>query len=228
MLYRIDQERFLTHMIDHFTRDNLIQIHFCIISAGVKCGGHYGFTVANRERGIGSAARVTELYPPPEVYQIWDEHENKNMIRELYFDHLKQYEDEIYRTIIENILNHVDLCLICKERENDYIDLLCEFLKKKYAIECIDLNKLFIEGECGPFRIDRDEIYNKAVDVRRRAGKKMAEDMERTAKGRAALLKMMKTKEEKIKKLAELGIRVTKAEHKELDKLLVEAWVEED
>ena len=150
----------------------------------------------------------------------------------MYFDFLdiKTPEDEwigdvIYKTFIVHIKYHRDLMIVCDRIENDYIDVLCKFLKKRYALECIDLNKLFSEGHIGPIYIDRKEMDNRAVDIRRIATKKLEASLETTRDGRMSILSKMDTKG-KLKKLKDLGISAKKTDN--LDSLLIDAWVEND
>jgi hypothetical protein len=67
----------------------------------------------------------------------------------------------------------------------------------------------------------------KAVDIRRKAIKNLYNSYESTSGGRLELLKKMNLKN-KIKKLKSLGVKVGKEDLKELDKLLIELWVEDD
>ena len=100
-------------------------------------------------------------------------------------------------------------------------------MKDEYHVETIDLNELFKTGKVGPIRIDYDDIHNRSVDIRRQAGKEMIRSLESTRGGREKLLGMMDSKE-KIRKCKDLGIKVTKADIKNIDEILMEAWVEED
>ena len=94
-------------------------------------------------------------------------------------------------------------------------------------IDVIDLNKLFSEGRIGPIYIDRDEIWDKAVDIRRAAGEDQIRALASTSGGRLKLLGMMK-KKDKIKKIKELGINITNYNKEDLDSILMDAGVNDD
>ena len=94
-------------------------------------------------------------------------------------------------------------------------------------IEVIDLNRLFSKGSVGPIYIDRDDIWDKAVDIRRAAGKDQIKALESTSGGRLKLLGMMK-KKNKIKKIEELGIMITSYNEKDIDSILMDAWVNDE
>lgn len=216
MLYRIDFERFLTHAIDHFTRDELSHFEYAIISAGVNNGGR-----------CKNIAKISDLFPTPDIMENFIEYGDKAILKKMYFKYLDNFSNLIYKAFINNILHHKDIVILYREKETALIDVLVEYLKKNYALECIDLTELFIKGRAGSIYIDRSEIHNKAVDVRRAACKDQYNALESSRDGRLKLLGMMKAKD-KIKKLKEIGIHITKGDIKDLDKLLIESWVEDD
>ncbi len=223
MIYRIDKKNFICHMIDHFTSDELIQMTYLIISAKVINGG----TCKN-------VKKINELYPTTEVVNAYAEYEDDKILEKMYLDVLSPtnksegnyISNKIYTNIIQPLLNHEDVVLICDEKENPYLDVLCKFLDKKFSIEVIDLNKLFTEGHIGAIYIDRKEISDKAVPICRQALKDMYHSLESTRDGREKILARMSRKD-KLRKLKELGIKVTSAD-KNLDKLLVDAWVNDE
>ena len=216
MLFRIDFERFLTHAIDHFTRDELTHFQYAIIG-----------TVINGGR-CKNIVKLNDLFPDMETQQTFIEYGDKSILKKMYFDYLSDKGNLIYHTFINTFLNHQDVMILCKEGENAYIDVLVEYLKKNYSVECIDLNELFTKGRVGSIYIDRDEIHDKAVDVRRAAVKDQLESLASTSEGRLKILTEYMDTKGKIKKLKDLGINVTKADLKDLDKLLIEAWVEKE
>lgn len=227
MIYRIDFQHFLTHAIDHFTRDELTHFQYAIISAKIKNGGR-----------VSNMAKISELFPDPEIVINYSEFKDKKILESMFMDMLHPSKKDngdnyewisgiFYKTFINPLKHHQDIVIICDEVENDYIDVLCKCLKKYYAIEVIDLNELFSKGRVGPIYIDRDEIHNKAVDIARAASKEMIRTMSMTRDGRLKLISKM-SKKDKIEKLEELGIKVTAADKDNLDKLLIEEWADND
>lgn len=223
MVYRIDIQHFLTHMIDHFSSDDLVRFQYKIISAKIV-----------NEGLCGNVQKINELYPTSNIVSAYAEYEDTKILEKMFMsilepDNSKEGDyiaNKVYRTIIDPLLNHQDIVLLCDKSENAYLDVLCEFLTKKFAIEVIDLNKLFTDGIVDPIYIDRKEINNKAVDIRRKAVNDMYRSLESTKDGREKLLSKMRTKDKK-RKLKELGITVT-SNDTDLDKLLIDAWVNGD
>lgn len=226
MVYRIDIQHFLTHAIDHFTRDELAHFQYAIVSAKVKNGSR-----------APNVAKIAEIYPSPEVVIAYAEYKDKKILEKMQMEELNSQRDpetgndpisnRIYETFVNPLLKHHDIVIICDQLENDYIDVICKYLKKNFEIEVIDLNELFTKGRIGSIYIDRDEIWDKAVDVRRSANKMKYKFLESSRDGKLKLLGIM-TKKQKIAKLKELGINVTDADKKNLDKLLIDEWVEND
>lgn len=226
MVYRIDIQHFLTHAIDHFTRDELAHFQYAIISAKLKNGSR-----------APNVAKIVELYPSPEVVIAHAEYKDKKILEKMQMEELNSQIDtetgndpisnRMYETFVNPLLKHHDIVIICDQLENDYIDVICKYLKKNFEIEVIDLNELFTKGRIGSIYIDRDEIWDKAVDVRRSANKMKYKFLESSHDGKLKLLGIM-TKKQKIAKLEELGINVTDADKKNLDKLLIDEWVEND
>jgi hypothetical protein len=215
MLFRISFENFLVHAIDHFTRDELLSMHYAIISAVVRNGGR----MAKDE-----CVKINQLYPSSEIVVMMEAYSNKEAIEKAYLEELKGSENLIYLTFVVNILAHKNVCIVCCDRENLYIDILTNYLKKNYSLDCIDLNKLFMEGKVNPISINLNKIHNKSVSLRKSVIKDGKDYMNSTRDGRLLLLQKM-NKQDKIKKLKELGIKVRKIDHKDLDELLLEEWV---
>lgn len=216
LLFRIDRERYLTHAIDHFTRDELAHFQYAIISAGIKNQGK-----------CENIVKISILFPSMDIQRAFIDYQDKSIIKKMYFKELDETKNEMYGLFVNPILQHQDILIICTESENVYIDILLEYLKKNFELDCIDLNELFTKGRVGSVYIDRDAIHNKAVDVRRTVGKIQIEALESTSDGRLKLLNLMGVKD-KMKKLKDLGIMVNKSDIKDLDKLLIEGWVEDD
>mgnify|MGYP001643937319 FL=1 len=218
MLYRIDLEHFLTHMVDFFTVEEITACNYIILG-----------TIPNNGRSSSNVVKLNELYPETDTLLKYEETHNTDILRGEYLEHLKEphVQNLIYESFLNNVLNHVSIVLLSRADENFWVDILIEYLKDEYHVETIDLNELFKTGQVGPIRIDYDEIHNRSVDVRRQAGKEMIRSLESTRGGREKLLGMMDSKE-KIRKCKDLGIKVTKADINNLDEILMEAWVEED
>ena len=217
MLFRIDIERYITHAIDHFTRDELASFQYLIIG-----------TLTNQGRApIGSIVKLNDLIPPIDIQTGFAASGDRDMLRKEYSKVLDECKSILYKAFINPIIFHNNIVIICKQAENPYVDVIVEYLKKNFKLECIDLNELFTTGRVGPIYIDRGEIHNKAVDIRKEALINQYKALETTRDGRLKLLNNMNTKN-KMKKLKSIGINVTKADIKDLDKLLIESWVEDE
>ena len=228
MIYRIDYKHFLMHMIDHYTLDELISFKYLIISAGIS----------NQNRA-SNVTKMNILYPTPETVMTYTEYHDKKIMEKMYLDTLhpdkskvgiKEYNEivnRIYLTFINPLINHHDILIICQESENDYIDVLCKHLKDEYLIEVIDLNQLFTTGKVGELYIDRDKIWDKAVDVRRAAGAERIRELSMTREGKIHLINQMNLKE-KIRKLKKYGISTKGIDPKDINNILLEAWCDED
>lgn len=226
MVYRIDYQHFLTHMIDHFLPEEITHFQYAIISA----------KILNNNK-VSNVGKISELYPDPETVLTYSEYHDKEVLEKMYMDLLLPNKREgdkkewmsnlIYKVFINTLIHHHDVVIICDRSENDYIDILCKCLKNNFAIEVCDLNELFSKGRVGPIYIDRDEIWNKAVDIRRASMKEQFRALESSRDGKLKLIGLM-GKKEKLKKLKELGIKATKSDKEYLDKLLIEEWVDND
>ena len=228
MIFRIDIQHFLSHMIDYFTREELIHFQYAIISAKIPNQGR-----------CSNVVKVNNLYPDVDTITAYADYKDRDIAEKMYFEMLKNDESEykskherswadyvFYNTFIQPLSKHFDVVIVCDKEENIWVDFLCKYLKKTFSIEVIDLNVLFSKGEIGPIYIDRDEIFDKAADVKRSAAMRAKESLESSRDGRLKLIQMM-TKNEKIKKLKELGIRVSPSDMKNLDSLLIDSWVDE-
>lgn len=224
MVYRIDFPNFMVHMIDHFTREEIIHMEYAIISASISNGGH--------SMNIG---KCNDLYPDPDVVATYAETHDKELMKRMYMDQLDPKDEiskcnmevTIYRVFLNLLELHHDVCIICGRSENDFIDVLCEHLKNKFAVEVIDLNQLFTTGRVGSIYIDRDEIHDKCVDIRRYAELQHHQSLNSTREGRATLLTMM-SKKQKLKKLDELGITPTSTKSSDLNELLIDSYVNDE
>lgn len=226
MVYRIDMQHFLNHAIDHFTRDELCHFQYAILSAKIKNGGR-----------VSNMAKISVLYPAPEIIMNYSEYEDKSILEKEYMAMLNPSKSdpmyysinaEFYKIFINPMKLHQDIVIICDKDENDYIDILCECLKKNYAIEVINLNELFTKGKVGPIYIDRDEIHDRGVEIARACSKETIRTLEATKEGRERLMKNHMSIKDKIRKLNELGIKVNTSDKKEINRLLIDAWIEDE
>lgn len=228
MIYRIDFQNFLVHAIDHFSLVDITNMQYAIISAKV---GNMG--------KCANVVKFNDLYPDTDTVIAYSEHADKDILEKMYLDMLNppkeerkgsysnMYDNIIYKAFINPLLSHYNVVIICDREENDYIDILCKHLKKHFGIEVIDLNELFTKGRVGPIYIDRSEITDRAVDIRRACVREEYRSMSSTRDGKEALISKM-TKKEKLKHLKKFGVRVSKNDEKDLDKLLLDAWCAED
>lgn len=224
MVYRIDWKHFLLHAIDHFSRDDLVHMNYVIVSAKIRNTGT-----------MSTVVRLNDLYPTNEIIVNYSENHSRDYLKRAMFGLYDQIAEDVpktfYDVFINTLIAHIDVMIVCAkvqdDFENQYVDVLCEYLKKRYGIDVIDLNKLFTDGCVGPIYLDRDEVWNKAVDIRRAAGHDMIKSYESSQDGREYLLRKM-SKKDKLCKLKELGIHVTKGDLSKLDELLMDAWVKDE
>lgn len=217
MIYRIDLRHFMTHAIDYFTLQDLNYCNYVIISAKIQNGGRSDMVT-----------KCNELYPPYDITLMFDEMRGHDEPFEAFYRELKEGKDVNYRRImyqffINPLIQHQNIMIICEEIENDMVDVICKFLHKEYGVDVIDLNELFSTGRTGEIYIDLKDIWDKAVDCRREAGKEMLKSRMATADGRAELLKKLSMKEKK-RQLKQQGISITNEEKKDIDKILLEVW----
>ena len=227
MIYRIDMQHFLSHAIDHFTSQDLSHFQYAIVSAVVRNTGK-----------MNNVVKINNLYPLPEIVTEYAEHNDRSIMEKMYMAYLdpKTEDDSIgisamrnifYRTFVNPLSLHFNIMIVCDRSENEYIDVICKVLKKRYAIEVIDLNKLFSEGHVGPIYIDRDEIWDKCVDIRRDSARDQNKALASTSEGRMRLLSNM-NKKAKIKLIEKLGFHITNYNEDDLDKILIDGWVKDE
>lgn len=209
-------------MIDYFTAEELSDLQYLIISAGIRRGDDRHILDA---RGIlANVVKVNDLYPTTELIADYGAYGDIQLFRKSYFHELHQTENIIYRSIIGPILHyHHNMVIICKEDEDYFIDVLVQYLNKEFAMKTIDLNELFINGETSIFYIDKKQVHDHCVQLTRTAAKEQYMSLSSTKDGREYLIDKM-DKDTKIKKLKELGVTVGKIGNKEATQLLIETW----
>ena len=207
-------------MIDYFTKDELLNFHYQIISSAVRVPLRNNDTIDNK------VYKNNELFPTKDIIPIYSENGDKKLLRKLYLEELRMphIEENMWRNIIEPVFRyHHNYLLIYSVSENVYMEILCEYLKKEFAMNCINLDELFTNGETEVFYLDRPAIKERTLKVKRLAGAAKRGRDEKFADGRRDLIKKF-NKQEKIDKLKQLGISVSKLDENRLDELLLEAW----
>jgi len=217
MLFRINYKNFLIHMIDYFTREELLNIHYLII----------GSTKMPHQRlSIQVVRAPADMYPTVDILNDLFTYGNEALFRKEYYRELRQSRNTLFVNIIQPILkyNH-NILLIGMEYEDIHTDVITEYLEKEFNLPCTDLNRLFLEGETDIFYIDKKDVQKKTKEILQEVLQEQFKSLESSAIGREKLIGRM-SKREKIKKLEELGVKVQKSDYENLDELLVEvgAW----
>lgn len=203
-------------MIDHFTREEILGLKFLIVSVAMPAKAR-----------ASNVSKCIDLWPSDESSKEFIKYQNLDLFRKNYFEDLDNSEVPIYKEILKPIgEDNKCLVIVCHENEDEMIDVLFEYLEKKYKLQAVDLNKLFTEGVVSPVKFNRIRIKNKVVDINRRVTKLGKEEKERSSGGRMMLLKDM-TPKQKSKKLKSLGINPNNLSETEINKILIEEWVEE-
>ena len=207
-------------MVDYFTAKELISLEYLIISASI---GNTGICT-NVARSGGA------LYPTTDALSGYIESggTDTDQLKRAYIDELKITKNILYDLIIKPILLYRhNIVLVCQEREDIYIDIMTEYLRKEFALPCIDLNRLFTTGETDIFYIDRKLVQNNTVELKREAVRNLRQRMESHPGGKIDMIYNHMNRDDKIKKLRELGVHVKKSDYDRLNDLLEEAWLEE-
>lgn len=215
MLYRIDYEHFLTHMIDYFTRAELLSLHYVIISNNILNTNKYPYVV-----------KESALYPDRDTVMDYHNFKNYEKFKIKYFDELKVYHGLIYNSLFLPLFKHKSVVIICRKIENFIIDALCEYILEKFKVGSIDLNKLFSEGFIDNiiYPSDRDSMREVKHEMVKQMSKEMYEENLRTNSGRLKILNHMKLKH-KLKFLKKLGYNPDKIKESEIDQIIIDDWV---
>lgn len=227
MIYRINLKNFLGKAIDHFSLQDLVTMQYCIISAKIPNSGK-----------MRNVVKMNDLYPSMEAVITYSETHDKEILKKMYIDELfpkhkkgeretSQFTNAIYQAFINPLLQRFNITILYDELEDAYIDCLCDYMKDEYGIEVIDLNELFTKGKIGPIYIDRDDIRDKAVDIRRAALRDEVRALSSTKEGKAQLISKM-SKKKKLKELERFGIIAEESDMKNLDSMLLEEWCRSD
>lgn len=226
MIYRIDFQHFLSHAIDHFSLQDITTFQYAIISAKILNNGM-----------CTNVVKLNDLYPKYDAIITYNDTHDKDLLRKSYRSMLKSDEKAknetniftslIYQSFVNPLLQRFNIMIMCDKEENDYIDILCEYLKDEFAIEVIDLNELFTKGRIGSIYIDRDEIRDKAVDIRRAALRDQVRALASTRDGKESLIEKM-SKKKKLKELEKYGIDGCDMKESEINATLLEEWCRAD
>lgn len=222
MIYRIDKQHFISHAIDYFTNEELSNMKYLLTSLKLSNGG-----IVKKQ-----VERWVEIMPIADVAEL-DWFNDREAYEKAYMDMLKNrlprvddisITSTIHSNLIKPLLNHEDRMLVCDESENYILDIFCEFVKEKFKIEIINLNKLFSEGEHEPIKYDHDRLKRLSKQILEEAEEDAINALSRTERGRAKLLLKMTTYQKK-DQLKSLGINPKKHSEKEYDQLLNDLWV---
>ena len=84
MIFRIDIQHFLSHMIDYFTREELIHFQYAIISAKIPNQGR-----------CSNVVKVNNLYPDVDTITAYADYKDRDIAEKMYFEMLKNDESAI-------------------------------------------------------------------------------------------------------------------------------------
>lgn len=217
MIYIVSHEKFLMHMIDYFTRDELSYLEYRIISAGMIAGNN-----------LLSVASANALFPSFENQNIWIDTQNLDALKQGFYEDLDLEYNTLYHSIVEPFSEHLDVVLLTTDQEYVYLKILAEYVRERFKIPVIDLNRLFDKGEVDPIKWNPKRIRDSILKLQRKIKEASDDSMASTASGRLNLLDHMNRKE-RIKKLIQIGVDVDAHESDEvIQELLMEAWVKDD
>lgn len=213
MLYRINFEHFLSHMIDHFTRGEILSFYYIIIGAGVK-----------NTNKVENVLKPTWSYPNNSIIDhYWQTKDRERFIKD-YLEELDLNKDSVHSYIVKPIINRRNVILVSKKAEDIITDGFVLYLKKTFKIDCIDLNELFSKGSVGEIQYDFDLIHKESQKVFDEEEKIWRKSQLETEAGRANLFLNM-TDKEKIKKVKELGYNPSKLSSQDINQIINEEWV---
>lgn len=220
MIYRITLRNFLLHAIDHMTYRDLTTCKYDIFSPKITCG-----------RKDPACAKLLELYPTTEMMERYTsggsvEHLEKEMFDMYDKMNSKWRSAMFYNEFVKSIEDHINAILICIDDDVPVLDILCRYLKKKFSIEVIDLDRLFTKGKIDPIHYDYKEIRDLGVDIRRAAEEELARNLATTPDGRMSLLRKWSRKQKL--KFCRKNLRMHVQDgipDSELDEIIIDAWV---
>ena len=217
MIYIISHEKFLMHMIDYFTKEELSYLEYRIISAGIIAGNN-----------VMSVSSANALFPSFENQNNWIETQNREVLTNGFYADLDLEFNNLYYSILKPFYDHCDVVLITTESEYVYLEILAKYIFEKFSIPVINLNELFHRGELDPVKWNPKRIRESIEKLQRKIKETNNDSMQSTASGRITLLQHMNRKE-RIKKLIQIGVDVDAHESDEMiQELLMEAWVKDD
>jgi len=218
LLFRITYKQYLLNMLDYFTMEELSSFKYQVVSVSVRCGSLL----------LDQAQKPGYIYPSFEAIEQLTDTGDTDLFRRTFTEELKKVKNDIYQAILQPIIQyHHNILIVYDDSEELYLDVIVDFLAKRYHLPCIDLNRLFTEGETDIFYLDRREIHNRSVRIAREATADLVRAKSSTFDGRMDLLYNHMSKKDKLDKLDSLGVKVDRADLDHLNDLLVEAWVNE-
>lgn len=220
MLCRISYELYLSHMLDFFTSDELTNMSYAIISSGIRNQGMFG---ANDSLSTKRMVSVNPLYPSSDIIAEYKDY--PDVFKKEYIRELKGSENLIYLTFVSSIIyNRHNIVILYRERESMYIDILTEFIYKRFKLGCINLDELFKTGSTDIQSIHRKKIMVSTEEIKLKTVKEINESFMKTENGRLSILDRM-SKSEKLDKMKELGIKLPKdTSEKKITEILKEEW----
>lgn len=218
MLFRINYENFLVHMVDYFSAEELTSLNYLLVSAGIGAQGR----CANVAKDAGG------LYPNSDDISEYLDTENIEIFRKKYYGFLKKNaKPSAYANIIQPILKHRhNIVLMCRKDEDFYMDILIEFLSKEFNLQSINLNELFEKGETDIYYLDKTAVHNRSVEVAREIVEESKQAYMSTDDGREKLVRHIMSDKQKRHELKKMGIDFGKKDN--LDELLLAAWAPGD
>jgi hypothetical protein len=221
MLMRINWKNYLVHMIDYFTRDELLNMYIYVISTGLRV-----------RQSVSRCGFINQLYPTSETISEYANHGDLNLFNKTYLSEIKhgQSKHYLYRSVIEAILYHNHNIILMGLEYDDYIiDVIVHYLKSHFNLPCVDLNELFTKGETDLFYIDHSEVKSKSRELKKTTEGLWTASVSATASGRLDLIETKMKKKEMITKLKELGVKLKPEDMdiKVLRQLLKEIWLGE-
>lgn len=138
MLFNIDYENFLLYAIDYFKREELLDFLYIIVSAGI--------IHPSGKLSTDKIFKLSSLYPPYDIISLRENGYDDKVIKTKYYNYLKEYS-VIYDIVTYATIQHKNIVIICRNNENYFIDMLCDFIYDKFKLPSINLNSLFTKGK---------------------------------------------------------------------------------
>lgn len=200
-------------MLDHFTRNEILSFYYIILGAGIK-----------NSNKMENVLKPTWSYPDNSLIEHLFQTKDRERFIKDYNENLKLNQDSVFMYVVKPILRKQNVILISKKNEDIIVDGFIVFLKNIFKIDCIDLNKLFAEGDIGEISYDYDKIVEQGKDIFEKGQKALNKERLKTEAGRAQIFLNM-TEKEKMKKLKELGYNPSRVRKSEIDQIIHDEWI---